>query len=232
MFKNIFCFLLRLVTYGEVAMPYPKDHKSKTRLRILEAARVLFNRHGYDRVTIDQVMAEADLTRGGFYSHFTSKEELFADAMIGFLDGRGAQWRRDEGIDPTACQLVMAKRMVDAYLSRRHLRDRDGQCPLIAYATDVANSGPPVRDSYRRLVEAMAWLFEMNLEGDPASRRSQALSLTALCIGGMIVARAIPETEIAEDILDAAHNAATSMWDRLPSAGTGEAGWQVAQGEL
>lgn len=45
-------------------MPYPKDHKAKTRERILEAARVLFNRHGYDRVTIDQIMAAANLTRG------------------------------------------------------------------------------------------------------------------------------------------------------------------------
>ena len=42
-------------------MPYPKDHKAKTRERILEAARVLFNRHGYDRVTIDQIMAAANL---------------------------------------------------------------------------------------------------------------------------------------------------------------------------
>ncbi|EKF19387.1 TetR/AcrR family transcriptional regulator [Nitratireductor pacificus] len=195
-------------------MPYPKDHKAKTRERILEAARVLFNRRGYDRVTIDQVMAEANLTRGGFYAHFSSKEELFADAMIGFLEGRGARWRAEEKVDPTACQLVMAQRMVDAYLSRRHLADRDGQCPLIAYATDVANAGPRVRDSYRHLVEAMVWLFEMNLEGDPAARRSQALSLTALCVGGMILARAIPETRIAQEVLDAAHAAATGIWNR------------------
>lgn len=193
-------------------MPYPKDHKAKTRERILEAARVLFNRRGYDNVTIDQVMAEAKLTRGGFYAHFSCKEQLFADAMMGFLEGRGARWRDEEGIDPRACQLLMAKRMVDAYLSRRHLEDLDGQCPLIAYATDVANAGPRVRDSYRRLVEAMVWLFETNLEGESADRRSRALSLTALCVGGMILARTIPETEIAEEVRTAAHAAATGIW--------------------
>ncbi len=195
-------------------MPYSKEHTAKTRERVLEAARVLFNRHGYDRVTIDKVMAEANLTRGGFYAHFSSKEELFADAMIGFLEGRGARWRAEENVDPTACQLVMAQRMVDAYLSRRHLEDRDGQCPLIAYATDVANAGQRVRDSYRHLVEAMVRLFEMNLEGEPADRRSKALSLTALCVGGMILARAIPETGIAKEVLDAAHAAASRVWGR------------------
>ncbi len=193
-------------------MPYAKDHKQRTRSRILEAARILFNRYGYDRVTIDQVMAEASLTRGGFYAHFSCKEELFAEAMASFLDGRGAQWRADEGIDPQAQQALMAQRMVDAYLSRRHLDDLDGQCPLIAYATDAARAGERVRESYRVLVEAMTWLFENNLEGDEADRRQRALSLTALCVGGMILARTLPKSAIAEEVREAAHSTATSIW--------------------
>jgi AcrR family transcriptional regulator len=200
-------------------MPYPKDHKARTRERILEAARILFNRHGYDRVSIDQVMAEAELTRGGFYAHFASKEELFADAMMSFLDGRGARWRNEEGIDPHAGQLTMAQRMVDAYLSRRHLEDRDGQCPLIAYATDAARAGNRVRESYGRLAEAMVWLFENNLDGDPDDRRQRALSLTAMCVGGMILARALPDTAIAEDVREAAHAAATGIWKANSSDG-------------
>lgn len=195
-------------------MPYPKDHKAKTREKIVEAARILFNRHGYDSVTIDQVMAEANLTRGGFYAHFSCKEELFADATASFLEGRGARWRATEGIDPQAGQLLMAQRMVDAYLSRRHLDDLDGQCPLIAYATDAARAGPQVRESYRRLVEAMVWLFENNLDGEGADRRQRALSLTALCVGGMILARTLPEAGIAEDVRLAAHSTATAIWNR------------------
>jgi TetR/AcrR family transcriptional regulator, transcriptional repressor for nem operon len=195
-------------------MPYSKDHKARTRERILEAARIQFNRHGFDRVTIDQVMAEAGLTRGGFYAHFSCKEELFAEAMASFLHGRGAQWREAEGIEPQARQLIMAKRMVDAYLSRQHLEDLDGQCPLIAYATDTARAGDRVRDSYCQLVEAMAWLFENNLDGDESDKRRRALSLTALCVGGMILARTLPESKIAEEVRLAAHTAATSIWSR------------------
>ncbi|MEX0955461.1 MAG: helix-turn-helix domain-containing protein [Rhizobiaceae bacterium] len=195
-------------------MPYPKDHKAQTRERILEAARILFNRHGYDRVSIDQVMAEAGLTRGGFYAHFSNKEELFAEAMASFLSGRGARWRASEGIEPQARQVLMAQRMVNAYLSRRHLDDLDGQCPLIAYATDAARAGARVRESHKGLVEAMVGLFEYNLDGDPGDRRQRALSLTALCVGGMILARTLPESEIAEEVRLAAHSAATSIWSR------------------
>lgn len=101
---------------------------------------------------------------------------------------------------------------MDAYLSRRHLDDLDGQCPLIAYATDAARAGPRVRESYRRLVEAMVWLFENNLDGEESDRRRRALSLTALCVGGMILARTLPESEIVEDVRLAAHSAATSIW--------------------
>lgn len=193
-------------------MPYPKDHKERTRRRIVEAARILFNRHGYGRVSIDQIMAEANLTRGGFYAHFRSKEELFAEATASFLHGRGAQWHEEAGIDPQAREAIMARRMVDAYLSRRHVEDLDGQCPLIAYATDAAHAGQQVRDSYRQLAEAMTWLFEANMQGQAGERRQKALSMTALCVGGMILARTLRDTDVGEEIRSAAHDAATEIW--------------------
>lgn len=47
-------------------MPYAVGHKDKTRARIVESARVLFNRHGFEAVSIDDVMKGAGLTRGDF----------------------------------------------------------------------------------------------------------------------------------------------------------------------
>ncbi len=192
-------------------MPYAKDHKQKTRQKIVEAARILFNRHGYDRTSIDEVMAEAGLTRGGFYAHFKCKEDLFAEATISFLNGRGAQWRSEAGIDPTVQDRSMAQRMVNAYLSLEHLEDTDGQCPLIAYATDTARAGPKVQESYRLLAEAMTQLFEVNLMDAGSHSRQEALSMTALCVGGMILARAMPDAEIGEEIRAAAYETASSI---------------------
>ena len=184
-------------------MPYPKDHKPRTRARIVEAARALFNTHGYDRVTLDMVMARAGLTRGGFYAHFSSKEELFAAAVDSFLMGRGRRWRDEAGVDPTRGDPVMAERMVRSYLGTDHRDDREGQCPLIALSSDVARSSEEVRAGYERLLAAMVWLFETNADPAAAAPRDEALSLAALCVGGMILSRTLPDSPLAEELRQA-----------------------------
>ena len=180
--------------------------------RIVEAARQLFNRYGFDNVSIDQLMAEVGLTRGGFYAHFDSKEDVFAAATASFLNGRGAIWREEAGVEPTAGQVEMAQRMVGSYLSREHLDQVDDQCPLIAYATDVARAGSQVQESYRELLEGMVSLFEANIPTVGVEAREKALSLAALCVGGMVIARALPGTETAECIRQAALKDAMAVW--------------------
>jgi TetR/AcrR family transcriptional regulator, transcriptional repressor for nem operon len=192
-------------------MPYPPHHKQLTRRRIVEAARILFNRHGFDRVSIDMVMAEAGLTRGGFYAHFESKEALFAAAVDSFLMGRGLEWRGDAGISSTGYDPETARRMVDAYLSDEHLADLDGQCPLIALSTDVARAGEEVRSGYERLLVAMIRLFETNLDHSISETRASALALSALLVGGMIIARTLPDSAVANEVREAAHLAARSL---------------------
>lgn len=99
--------------------------------------------------------------------------------------------------------------MVDAYLSREHLNDTEGQCPLIALSTDVARAGPKVRASYERLLAVMVHLFAAG-ESDPI-RRQQALATAAMCVGGMILARTIPDSDITEAVREAALKAARDM---------------------
>jgi TetR/AcrR family transcriptional regulator, transcriptional repressor for nem operon len=186
-------------------MPYSSAHKEKTRARIIECARILFNRHGFDNVTIDMVMAEAKLTRGGFYNHFKSKEELFAAAVSSFLLGRGAEWRAKAGIDAKKPTRKAARQMLAGYLSRDHLGDLDGQCPMIALPSDIARSAPEVQAAYQVLLEAMVGLFEQSLSGTRARRRQDALTLAALCVGGMVLARTLPDSALAEAVRAAAH---------------------------
>ncbi|MEM7615189.1 MAG: TetR/AcrR family transcriptional regulator, partial [Pseudomonadota bacterium] len=81
-------------------MPYSPAHKAETRKRIVETARILFNREGFSNVSIDRIMEEVGLTRGGFYNHFRNKDELYAEAVASFLNGRGKTWRDEAGVDP------------------------------------------------------------------------------------------------------------------------------------
>ena len=196
-------------------MPYSAAHKQNTRARIVECARILFNRHGYDNVTIDMVMADAKLTRGGFYNHFKNKEELFAAAVSSFLMGRGAQWRADQGIDPLRPTREAARQMLAGYLSKEHLGDLDGQCPMIALPSDVARSSPEVQTAYQQLLVAMVGLFENSLPGPRPSAHKRALVLAALSVGGMVLARTLPNSKLAESIRSAAYSLALRT---LPSA--------------
>jgi TetR/AcrR family transcriptional repressor of nem operon len=195
-------------------MPYTAAHKQKTRTRIVECARILFNRHGFDNVTIDMVMAEAKLTRGGFYNHFKSKEELFAAAVSSFLMGRGAQWRAHAGIDPSGPTREAAQQMLAGYLSKEHLGDIDGQCPMIALPSDVARSNPDVQAAYQQLLTAMVSLFESSLPGPRTAAHQKALVLAALSVGGMVLARTLPNSKLAESVRGAAYKHGLSTLER------------------
>lgn len=189
-------------------MPLSAEHKQHSRAKIVEAARILFNRHGFEGVSIDDIMKAAGLTRGGFYNHFKTKDALYAEAVSSFLMGRGAEWRTDAGIGPQSDPADMAKQMLDSYLSKEHLGDIDGQCPMIALPSDVARASPGVQASYQRLLEAMVGLFETSL-GDGS--RQKALSLAALSVGGMVLARSLPGSALADEVRVAALSMATEL---------------------
>ena len=189
-------------------MPYSAEHKAEVRLRIVEHARMLFNRNGFSEVSIDQIMAEAGLTRGGFYNHFRSKDELYAEAVTSFLNGRGKTWRDDAGIDPENGGSATVRAMIDSYLSSEHLGDIDGQCPMIALPSDIARATAEARDAYQTLLRAMAWLFEHNLPQDAQEKRQTALALSALCVGGMVLSRTIDDASLADEVRKAAHDCA------------------------
>lgn len=194
-------------------MPYTSEHKADTRQRIVEQARVLFNRNGFDRVTIDDIMAGAGLTRGGFYNHFRNKEELYAEAVASFLNGRGRTWRDDAGIDPENGGPETVRDMINAYLSSTHASDLDNQCPMIALPSDVARATPETRRSYEELLKAMIWLYEHNLPEAVENRQSTAHALAALSVGGMVLARTIDDETLASQIREAARRFALAAVD-------------------
>src|SRR4051794_15051251 len=94
------------------------------RQTILEAASRLFRAHGFEAVTVAQVMQAAGLTHGGFYGHFRSKDDLIAQALAHVLASGVAA----EG-DLAA--------YASAYLSPRHRDDMAGGCPTAGLGGDT-----------------------------------------------------------------------------------------------
>jgi TetR/AcrR family transcriptional repressor of nem operon len=199
-------------------MPYPQDHRQETREKILASARRLFNRNGLSEVSIDAVMAGAGLTRGGFYSYFDSKDELYAEAITLFTRRFPSEpWQCGMGMPPPADR-PLAATIVDAYLSREHFEDIDGSCPMLGLPSDVARGGAPVKAAYREVLDMMVGAFSANLGPDRKAARERALGIAALCVGGMVLARAVDDPALADDLREAARKMAQSIgaWDRTP----------------
>lgn len=190
-------------------MPYSAEHKDKTRQQIVRAAAKLFNRKGFADCTIAEVMKAAKLTHGGFYRHFNSKEELYAETVRHFLRKEArAQWQKAQPGSNMPDQ-PFARRVVDAYLSRDHLEDIEASCPLIGLATDVSRSGDLVKAAYRDVLEAMVFTFQSNMKGRKA--REQALVFAAICVGGMVLARAVDDRDLGDDLRQAANRHILNM---------------------
>jgi TetR/AcrR family transcriptional regulator, transcriptional repressor for nem operon len=192
----------------EKCMPYKPEHKVETRRRVVEAAARLFNRRGFADVTIGEIMTAAGMTHGGFYRHFANKEELYAEAVRHFLRKQApARWQKGPKGRPRP-DLPFAKYVIDAYLSRDHLEDVEGSCPLIGLSTDVARSNGTVKEAYREVAKSMIDVFMANMNGRAA--REQAIVLLSLCVGGMVLARALDDEVLVDDCVRVTHKHALS----------------------
>ena len=121
-------------------MPYPKGHREQVKKKIIESARRLFNRRGFESVSITEIMQAAGLTHGGFYSYFQSKSDLYAEVMNCFFTD--PEWKNCwEGVQVDLSSTDVGAQVVTAYLSRQHYEDVENSCPMVALPTDVARCG-------------------------------------------------------------------------------------------
>jgi AcrR family transcriptional regulator len=205
MIKNIFSR-----HSADAPMPYTADHKDKTRARIVESARVLFNRHGFDSVSIDEVMKNAGLTRGGFYNHFTSKESLYAAAVRSFNSCNPFAERLEKNPKHRSPQ-ELAELLVDTYLSDETLADVDKHCPLIALPSDVARAGLQPRAAYTQLVEGMLEIFRTAFPKSDRQGNRKAQLIVNLCVGGMLIARTTDEPALRRQLRATARSEALRL---------------------
>jgi TetR/AcrR family transcriptional regulator, transcriptional repressor for nem operon len=201
-------------------MPYTQEHKQETRTRIIKSARRLFNRNGFADVTIDQIMAEAGLTHGGFYKHFSAKEDLYNVAVLEFIRSDTPERWQAKHISPKAIGEDLARMILDAYLSRDHYDEREASCPMIALPSDVARGNGVVKKAFREVLEMMAGAFAANLPDGNQTSRQQALALVALAVGGMVLARAIDDKPLSDEIRESARAHAFEMtgWEQVGAA--------------
>jgi AcrR family transcriptional regulator len=180
-------------------MPYPSGHRLQVKKSIVDSARKLFNRYGFDNVSVGQIMAGAGLTHGGFYSYFQSKSDLYAEVLACFFTD--PEWKNCwEGVEVDLSSTDVGSQVVRAYLSRQHYEDVENSCPMVALPTDVGRSGESARRAFETVFKAMVSVLERSLSPNGRPRRATAQGIAALCIGGMIVARTVVNRDLADEL--------------------------------
>jgi TetR/AcrR family transcriptional repressor of nem operon len=195
-------------------MPYPANHRSEMKKAIIDSARRLFNRHGFESVSIHQIMAGAGLTHGGFYSYFDSKSDLYSEVLGCFFTD--PEWKNCwEGVHVDLSSTDVGPQVVRAYLSRQHYEDVENSCPMVALPTDVARSNASAKRAFETVFRAMVDVLQRSLRDKKRPRRLRAEAIAALCIGGMVVARTMVDRKLADELREACTIMANQLggWD-------------------
>lgn len=180
-------------------MKVSREQAAENREKILDAAAQQFREKGFNGIGVADLMKSAGLTHGGFYGHFSSKEDLMAQACTHAIDQllQDGQARREaQGGDPFAL-------FVDHYLSTEH-RDNPGTgCLMAALGADVARQSPPVRMAFtqcaKRLLGGLARLIGGERPTEPAYEK--ALMTLASLVGAQVIARAVDDEALSQDVL-------------------------------
>jgi TetR/AcrR family transcriptional repressor of nem operon len=170
--------------------------------RIIDAAGALFRAKGFGGIGVADIMKAADLTHGGFYGHFTSKDDLIAQASRRTMARAATNWTKLVEAMPDKRYAALLKH----YLSPRHRDDPSQGCAFAALGNDAARSGKFVRKAF---AEGLAPLLDILAQSIPGrsktARRRKAVAAMATLVGALTLARAVEGTPLSDELLDAAH---------------------------
>ena len=181
-------------------MPLSKEHKQETRDRIVNMAGRLFRRHGYEGVGIDAIMAEAKLTRGGFYAHFKSKSALFIEVLKQDHDLLDRLTLRNS--NDFLLLRRYASNILNGYLDPVNFQTVSTGCSSANLMADAARLDEATRDAYADTFVALERELARGLDNaetpDPRS-----LAALATAIGGLAIAKTLTDKALAEALLHA-----------------------------
>lgn len=186
-------------------MRYKATHREEARAKLIAAAGRGFRRKGFGGIGVDGLAKEAEVTSGAFYGHFASKDAAFQEAVaagIGELRAGVASFQEAHGGG-------WIEAFVDFYLNQKRTCSLDQSCALQSLSGEVARSEGEVRALYQdgivKVVEQVAGGLK---EGSIASRRERAWAFLSILAGGVTLARAVNDPEVAVQIAKSVRTAA------------------------
>ena len=140
----------------------------QTRRRIVEAAAPIFNKRGYEGSSLNDLMEATGLKKGGIYRHFSSKEELAAEAFDYTWE---AAWNaRLLHVDEKANGIEKLKQLIANFVD--HRSPVSGGCPVLNTAIDADDGNSVLRA--HALKALRSWVARLQTIVKQAQTRGEA----------------------------------------------------------
>jgi TetR/AcrR family transcriptional repressor of nem operon len=183
-------------------MRYPVEHKEQTRQRIVRAASRRLRGRGSEGLPIAELMRDLRLTHGGFYRHFSNKEQLYREALANGFEDVGAMLVRAAERATRGHEL---EAIIDTYLSEEHCDHAADGCPFAALVSEIGRQPRSVRTAFESALRAHARRIGRFLPGASEEQRERNFSLLFSGMAGTLgLARATSEPAARRRILEGA----------------------------
>lgn len=186
-------------------MRYKSGHKEETRTRMIAAAGRGFRREGFGGIGVDGLAKEAEVTSGAFYGHFSSKDAAFKEAVAAGIEELRA------GIETfqTMHGNSWIEPFVDFYLGEKRTCNLGESCAMQSLSPEVARADTNVRTVYQDGMKKVVDQIAAGLpSGSPTDRRKRAWAFLSVLAGGVTIARAVEDQNIASQISNSVRLAA------------------------
>src|SRR5215469_10303349 len=194
---------IRVRSYS-LAMRYSPEHKAHNHENILSVAARSFRERGADSSGIGTVMKKVGLTKGGFYRHFNSKDDLFVEAVARAFDEMGRGMLEAAKSTPEGQAL---RAIIERYLSMPHANSPGMGCVVAALGPELARKPLPVRKRIDALQEAYRERLLPFVPGETREEKLAKFQLLFPSMAGVLTSvRMTLSPEKREQMLSEARN--------------------------
>ena len=185
-------------------MRYSAEHKARNHENIVSFAARSFREHGADSSGIGTVMKKAGLTKGGFYRHFKSKDDLFVEAVARALKETGNGMVEAAKSAPEGRAL---RAIIERYLSVGHANSPATGCVRATLGPELARKPVAVRKRIEVLLEAYRERFLPFMPGKSGEEKMTKIRLLFPSMAGVLMmSRVVSSAERREQYLKEARN--------------------------
>jgi AcrR family transcriptional regulator len=175
-------------------MRYSASHKLETKEKLLQSSAVSAKKSGFSTVGVDGLMKAIGLSGGAFYSHFSSKDELFASIVERELGQSLARLGANQDREKL-------QRCLKLYLSMSHVEHPESGCALPALGAEIARSDLAIRQQAEHWICRLQESWAEILQSD-----SLAWAILSQCIGALVVARMLVTPQLQQNVLKSSYD--------------------------